>query len=66
AALVHIGDSRAYRLRGGALSQLTQDHSYVQSLVDQGKLSADEAASHPERALLVSADSQATPDGSTA
>ena len=55
AALVHIGDSRAYRLRGGALSQLTQDHSYVQSLVDQGKLSADEAASHPERALLVSA-----------
>jgi len=55
AALVHIGDSRAYRLRGGGLSQLTQDHSYVQSLVDQGKLSADEAASHPERALLVSA-----------
>ena len=55
AALVHIGDGRAYLLRGGELSQLTQDHTYVQSLVDQGKLSPDEAASHPERALLVRA-----------
>lgn len=55
AALVHIGDSRAYLLRGGELSQLTQDHTYVQSLVDQGKLAPDEAASHPERALLVRA-----------
>jgi serine/threonine protein phosphatase PrpC len=54
-ALVHIGDSRAYLLRGGELSQLTQDHTYVQSMVDQGKLSPDEAASHPERALLVRA-----------
>lgn len=55
AALVHIGDSRVYLLRGGELSQLTQDHTYVQSLVDQGKLSRDEAASHPDRALLVRA-----------
>ena len=55
AALVHIGDGRAYLLRGGELSQLTQDHTYVQSLVDQGKLTPDEAASHPERALLVRA-----------
>ncbi len=55
AALVHIGDGRAYLLRGGELSQLTQDHTYVQSLVDQGKISPDEAASHPERALLVRA-----------
>ena len=55
AALVHIGDSRAYLLRGGELSQLTQDHTYVQSLVDQGKLSPNEVASHPERALLVRA-----------
>ena len=55
AALVHIGDGRAYLLRGGELSQLTQDHTYVQSLVDQGKLAPDEAASHPERALLVRA-----------
>ena len=55
AALVHIGDSRAYLLRGGELSQLTQDHTYVQSLVDQGKLSSDEAISYPQRALLVRA-----------
>jgi PPM family protein phosphatase len=55
AALVHIGDGRAYLLRGGELSQLTQDHTYVQSLVDQRKLAPDEAASHPERALLVRA-----------
>lgn len=54
-ALVHIGDGRAYLLRGGELSQLTQDHTYVQSLVDQGKLTPDQAASHPERALLVRA-----------
>jgi serine/threonine protein phosphatase PrpC len=47
AALVHIGDGRAYLLRGGELSQLTQDHTYVQSLVDQRKLAPDEAASHP-------------------
>jgi serine/threonine protein phosphatase PrpC len=54
-ALVHIGDTRAYLLRGGELFQLTQDHTYVQSLVDQGRLGRDEAASHPQRALLVRA-----------
>lgn len=54
-ALVHIGDSRAYLLRNGELLQITHDHTYVQSLVDQGRLSADEAASHPQRALLVRA-----------
>jgi serine/threonine protein phosphatase PrpC len=54
-ALVHIGDTRAYLLRGGELFQLTQDHTYVQSLVDQGKLGRDEAAAHPQRALLVRA-----------
>jgi serine/threonine protein phosphatase PrpC len=53
AALVHIGDGRAYRLRGRELSQLTQHRTYVQSLVGSGKLTAEEAASHPERALLV-------------
>jgi serine/threonine protein phosphatase PrpC len=53
--LVHIGDTRAYLLRGGELFQLTQDHTYVQSLIDQGKLGRDEAASHPQRALLVRA-----------
>ncbi len=54
-ALVHIGDTRAYLLRGGELSQLTQDHTYVQSLVDQGRLDRDQAAAHPQRALLVRA-----------
>jgi serine/threonine protein phosphatase PrpC len=54
-ALVHIGDTRAYLLRGGELFQLTQDHTWVQSLVDQGKLSSAGAAAHPERALLVRA-----------
>jgi serine/threonine protein phosphatase PrpC len=52
---VHVGDTRVYLLRAGELSQLTQDHTYVQSLVDQGKLSRDEPAAHPQRALLVRA-----------
>jgi serine/threonine protein phosphatase PrpC len=54
-ALVHIGDTRAYLLRAGELIQLTQDHTYVQSLVDQGNLGRDEVASHPQRTLLVRA-----------
>ena len=54
-ALVHIGDTRAYLLRGGDLSQLTQDHTWVQSQIDQGRLSPAEAAEHPDRALLVRA-----------
>jgi serine/threonine protein phosphatase PrpC len=54
-ALVHIGDTRAYLLRGGELFRLTQDHTYVQSLVDQGRLTPAEAYAHPRRALLVRA-----------
>jgi protein phosphatase len=54
-ALVHIGDTRAHLLRGGELFQITTDHTYVQSLVDSGSLSPDEAASHPQRALLIRA-----------
>ncbi len=54
-ALVHIGDTRAYLLRGGELFQLTQDHTWVQTQVDAGKLDHDQAAAHPERALLVRA-----------
>ncbi|MEV1144339.1 MerR family transcriptional regulator [Micromonospora sp. NPDC049799] len=54
-AVVHVGDTRAYVLRGGELSQLTQDHTYVQSLVDQGRLGREEADAHPQRALLVRA-----------
>jgi protein phosphatase len=53
--LVHIGDSRAYVLREGELFRITHDHTYVQSLVDEGRLTPDEAASHPDRALLLKA-----------
>lgn len=54
-ALVHIGDTRAYFVRDGELFQITHDHTYVQSLVDEGRLSAEEAASHPQRSLLARA-----------
>ncbi|POM26294.1 PP2C-family Ser/Thr phosphatase [Actinomadura rubteroloni] len=54
-ALVHIGDSRAYLLRDGSLYQITHDHTLVQSLVDEGRISPDEAASHPQRSLLLRA-----------
>ena len=54
-ALVHIGDSRAYLLRDGDLFQITHDHTLVQTLVDEGRLSPEEAASHPQRSLLLRA-----------
>lgn len=54
-ALVHIGDSRAYVLRGGELFLITHDHTLVRSMVDEGRLTEDEAASHPDRALLLRA-----------
>ena len=49
----HIGDSRAYLLRDGELHQLTHDHTLVQSLIDEGRLTADEAVGHPRRSVLV-------------
>ena len=52
-ALAHIGDSRAYLLRDGRLERLTHDHSWVQSLIDDGKISEAEAAVHPHRSLLL-------------
>jgi serine/threonine protein phosphatase PrpC len=55
ATLVHIGDSRAYLLRNGNLTQLTRDDTYVQGLVDRGAISADEAARHPHRSLVTQA-----------
>ncbi len=54
-ALVHIGDSRAYLFRDGGLFQVTHDHSVTQSMVDSGRLTPEEAASHPQRSLLVRA-----------
>lgn len=48
----HVGDSRAYLLRDGILTQITVDHSVVQALVDSGKMSAHDAKSHPQRNLL--------------
>ena len=51
--LAHIGDSRAYLLRGGRLRQVTTDHTYVQSLVDAGRISAEEAENHPQRSVIM-------------
>ena len=51
--LAHIGDSRAYLYRDGHLERLTHDDTWVQSLVDEGKISESEAAMHPHRSLLL-------------
>lgn len=51
-ALVHIGDSRAYLLRNGELRQITHDHTLVQSLLDAGRITPEQAATHPQRELL--------------
>ena len=53
--MVHIGDSRAYLLRQGEFVQITKDDTYVQMLVDEGRISAEEASSHPQRSLLTRA-----------
>ena len=55
AALCHIGDSRGYLLREGELYQITHDHTLVQSLVDEGRISADDVSTHPQRSLLLRA-----------
>lgn len=54
-ALVHIGDSRAYLLRGSGLFRITHDHTVVQSMIDEGRLTPEEATTHPQRALLLKA-----------
>ena len=51
----HIGDSRIYRIRNNFMRQLTQDHSYVQTLVKQGTITKDEAETHPKKNILVKA-----------
>ncbi|WP_030060907.1 MULTISPECIES: protein phosphatase 2C domain-containing protein [Streptomyces] len=53
--MVHVGDSRAYLLRDGSLVQITQDHTWVQRLVDEGRITPEEAETHPQRSLLMRA-----------
>jgi len=53
--VVHVGDSRAYLLREGELVQVTHDHTFVQRLVDEGRITAEEATQHPQRSLLIRA-----------
>ncbi|RJQ73239.1 serine/threonine-protein phosphatase [Pseudonocardiaceae bacterium YIM PH 21723] len=53
--LVHVGDSRAYLHRDGSLAQITHDDTFVQSLIDEGRITEEEAATHPQRSLLLRA-----------
>ncbi len=52
-AIAHIGDSRIYLLRDDVLTQVTADHTFVQRLVDSGRITAEEAAVHPRRSVLM-------------
>lgn len=54
-SLAHVGDSRAYRFRDGALERLTEDHSLVEELIRQGRLTAEEAEEHPQRSIITRA-----------
>jgi PPM family protein phosphatase len=51
--ILHIGDSRVYMVRDGELERLTKDHTLVQALVDEGRISAEEAVDHPRRSVLI-------------
>lgn len=53
--VVHVGDSRGYLLRAGSLEPLTTDHTFVQSLIDEGRITEDEARVHPHRNLILKA-----------
>lgn len=52
-AMVHLGDSRGYLLRDGVLTQVTTDHTFVQHLVNTGKITPEEAEHHPQRSVVM-------------
>ena len=53
--LLHVGDTRCYAFAGGKLNQLSNDHTVMQELIDQGRITPDEAVNHPQRSLLTHA-----------
>jgi PPM family protein phosphatase len=53
--MVQVGDSRAYRLRGGAFEQISRDQTFVQMLVDEGRITSDQAINHPQRNVILNA-----------
>lgn len=53
--IAHVGDSRIYRLRKNYMRKLTKDHSYVQKLVDEGKITKEQSLVHPEKNTLIKA-----------
>jgi protein phosphatase len=65
-AMMHLGDSRGYLLRDGELTQVTTDHTFVQHLVDTGKITPEEAEHHPQRSVVMRVlgayDTETTPD----
>ena len=54
-SMLHVGDSRAYRIRGTNITRLSQDHTVVQELLDQGRITEDEINEHPQRSFLTQA-----------
>ncbi|MFV0373476.1 Stp1/IreP family PP2C-type Ser/Thr phosphatase [Microbacterium sp.] len=62
AVVAHIGDSRLYLYRGGALTQITTDHTFVQRLVDSGRITPEEARHHPRRSVLMRVLGDMSPD----
>lgn len=53
--VAHVGDSRAYLIRGGTIVQITKDHTLVQHFIDQGEITVEEAARHPQRSIITRA-----------
>src|SRR5699024_12461626 len=51
--MAHIGDSRAYRIKNDTFEQLSVDHTFVQRLIDEGRISAADAESHPHKNVLM-------------